>query len=797
MSEKSSKGKQKSMKGKGKGKPNNKSNTDGERQGKAVNISGSVLKMKVEGGDLFEPSDHDGDESPVPKQDGMDNLAYTMMLVHKAADKLLQESEKLRVENRDGIADMTNRVDGIEIRMGSDTGSMMSQASLGSPTASMMTMGSVRSSASGMEGNGGMTQMLTNSGMTHMVRLEKYQQNFEKFSRDMAQDLHKTTDIHGDVHEKRVESVSIIKGAGKKKTHHFLWTQNDRLMCFGFLPTDLYGWKKNYLELVTLFFVMMSVLLIVVQSYPAFDPHCVSEYVEFGQAVLGNYTNRTIYTCHTSNHNEEVTGYFEIFYIQLALVLWFTVEYFLRFMAVRPNWKVHRPYSAKEYWKSKLAHVCSFMTMIDLLSISPFYIERMIIASGGDPSGAGSVLTVLRVIRILRVFKMTKSNQTLTDLFAAFRIIADDMIVILVLLITMMTLLSTGMYYAERGVEHATRYDGEVWFDTIMDTFYWCAITLTSVGYGDVRPSTRPGRVIAAFSAIMSVLVINLPIAIIIMSFDEVYRIRRGRELRATLVTKRLFKWVDRAKMATEKAKHPRKHDVKVKKDQQANADRAKARADAADLADDSESRPVTPAVLATLTLRVVGMEPGEGLTLKQLTRKSRQIERDKRRKRRDEAMRTMKRLILNPGTSTREMANGIYNGQEHYLASKYFTIWEDRTLAGRKVREKIALGAIKTLVNNTEGTLHQQQKNATLKWMKSSKGVVSIKKKKAKKAAKSSFGDMRMRSSNKRGKSSSFGAAHGMKRQGRPTIGLAFGKIHIDRSLSDMGSSSESEYDN
>ena len=44
----------------------------------------------------------------------------------------------------------------------------------------------------------------------------------------------------------------------------------------------------------------------------------------------------------------------------------------------------------------------------------------------------------------------------------------------------------------------------------------------------------------------MSVLLVNFPMAIIIMSFDEVYKIRKGREERAALVVDRLFKWSDR-----------------------------------------------------------------------------------------------------------------------------------------------------------------------------------------------------------------------------------------------------------
>lgn len=699
------------------------------------------------------------------------------MLVRKATDKLLEENEKLRTDHRDGIADMTKRVDGIEIRMGSETASM-SQPSLGSPSESEHTLGSMNGDAHHNP-----------NGKMDLERIQKYQENREKFARDMNNDLHQQTSINGDVHGKRVESVTIIKGGHGRKERHFFWTQSDRRMCWGLLPINVFGWKKYYLELVTLIFVMFSVLLIIVQSFPEYDPHCIPEHIPVDDSNITIATNATkrIYICNTNNHNKEAKAYHTIFYIQFALVVWFTMEYIVRFMAVRPNWKVHRPYTGMEFWSAKLTHVCSFMTMIDLLSISPFYIERLLEASGGSAGGAGTILTVLRVIRILRVFKMTKSNQTLTDLFAAFRIIAEDMLIIVVLLITVMTLLSTAVYYCERDVEHFERFEGEIWFNSILDSYYWTSVTITSVGYGDVVPRTRGGRVVAGITSILSVLVINLPIAIIIISFDEVYRIRRGREIRASLVTERLFKWVDRAKIATEKAKHPRKHDVQIRK-----ADRERRQKAAED--GKSDDGP-------TLTLRVAGLEGtdqdgSKGLTMKQLTRRSRQIERAKQRKRRSDAKRFMTRLILNPGTSTREMSNNVYNGQEHYLASKYFTAWEDRTRKGRADRDKEALDAIRGLVNATDGTLHQHHKDSAIKWMnvaKMNQAATVLKAGKKRKTKSMTLKDMRIKSTNIRRRASSFGKTHGLV-GGRPSVGLAFGKIHIEKGVSDLSDDLDSD---
>lgn len=184
--------------------------------------------------------------------------------------------------------------------------------------------------------------------------------------------IHHTTDIGWHIETKRVESTHIIKGGAIKDKKRFCWTGNDRKMFFGLLPVNIAPGKKKVLESMTLFFVVVSVLLIIIQSYPAFDPHCIPEWRapssdddDGGGTVLKRY-----YSCSSRNKNTNATGYYEMFYAQTGLVVWFTIEYALRFLAVRPSWKVKRPYSRKDFMAAKVKHVLSFMTVIDFLAIS-------------------------------------------------------------------------------------------------------------------------------------------------------------------------------------------------------------------------------------------------------------------------------------------------------------------------------------------------------------------------------------------------------------------------------------------
>jgi len=209
----------------------------------------------------------------------------------------------------------------------------------------------------------------------------------------------------------------------------------------------------------------------------------------------------------------------------------FTLEYVLR-VATTPNYK---------------KFFLSFMNTIDLLAILPFYIELVFIEVASDTDDAIlSDLDSFRILRLLRVFRVFKIARYLTwvDMFlVAMKNSLSALMMLLFIIVIAMVTFSSFMYYAERGtydVHNAfyVRVDGtKSPFQSIPECFWWCIITMTTVGYGDVFPITHVGKIIAALTSIMGIFFLAIPITVISTNFNKEYEIaqRKQAELRAKM----------------------------------------------------------------------------------------------------------------------------------------------------------------------------------------------------------------------------------------------------------------------
>ena len=187
--------------------------------------------------------------------------------------------------------------------------------------------------------------------------------------------------------------------------------------------------------------------------------------------------------------------FLEIF--EIISIAIFTIEYLLRLWTAQILFKEKKhPY---------LSYIFSFMAIIDLLAILPFYIPFII------PFNL-LYLRMIRMLRLLRVFKLNRYNNSMHFIYKVLKKEKDILITTLFISTILLLLASSIMYYVENGAQPDK-------FPNILASMWWAVATLTTVGYGDVYPVTIIGKLLSGFIAILGIGLVALPTGIISSGF--------------------------------------------------------------------------------------------------------------------------------------------------------------------------------------------------------------------------------------------------------------------------------------
>jgi len=173
--------------------------------------------------------------------------------------------------------------------------------------------------------------------------------------------------------------------------------------------------------------------------------------------------------------------------LEWAFTILFTIEYALRLASVR------RP----------LRYACSFYGIVDLLSIIPTYLTLLPI---GAETRSLLLIRALRLLRIFRVLKLARYVGEASELRSALQASQAKIFVFLWTVLVLVLVVGAAMYLIE-GPEHG--------FTSIPTSVYWAIVTMTTVGYGDIAPSTVAGQVLASLLMITGYGIIAVPTGIV------------------------------------------------------------------------------------------------------------------------------------------------------------------------------------------------------------------------------------------------------------------------------------------
>ena len=201
--------------------------------------------------------------------------------------------------------------------------------------------------------------------------------------------------------------------------------------------------------------------------------------------------------------------------------------------------------------KDRVKYFFSFWGLVDLISILPTYLMIMNLTA----LQGSKVLRVLRVVRVLRVLKMARiALQRISESLETSNPILTNLKIYFIALFSVVMISSTLMYYVEGNLYSAealatgqAALDAQIaanplpadappeaskfmpldpisgnpipedkrFYTSIPAAMWWCIVTLTTTGYGDMFPLTFGGRVIAGVTMLLGLVLFGILLNIV------------------------------------------------------------------------------------------------------------------------------------------------------------------------------------------------------------------------------------------------------------------------------------------
>lgn len=190
--------------------------------------------------------------------------------------------------------------------------------------------------------------------------------------------------------------------------------------------------------------------------------------------------------------------YFEWF--ELVSVVVFTIEYVLRVWVCTESKQFARPVVGR------LRYMVTWGAIIDLLAILPFFLRFA-------PFDLRAIRS-LRLLRLFRLLKLGRYSRSMTILVDVLKGKKEQIVLAILAVFIVLAGSASLIYFIERNAqpEH---------FGSIPQALWWSVVTLTTVGYGDIYPTTVLGKLLGGLISLLGIGLIALPAGILASGFQE------------------------------------------------------------------------------------------------------------------------------------------------------------------------------------------------------------------------------------------------------------------------------------
>nr|XP_060618249.1 potassium voltage-gated channel subfamily V member 2 [Anolis sagrei ordinatus] len=205
-------------------------------------------------------------------------------------------------------------------------------------------------------------------------------------------------------------------------------------------------------------------------------------------------------------------------HVETFCIAFFTLEYILRLIST-PD----------------LRHfVTSALNAVDLIAVLPLYIQVFLehfvedlprgqgsshehdIEKVGRVGKVGQVLRIMRLMRIFRILKLARHSTGLRAFGFTLRQCYQQVGCLLLFIALGIFAFSAMVYTVEHDVSSTN-------FTSIPHAWWWAAVSISTVGYGDMCPETHLGRLFAFLCIAFGIILNGMPISVLYNKFSDYY----------------------------------------------------------------------------------------------------------------------------------------------------------------------------------------------------------------------------------------------------------------------------------
>lgn len=248
------------------------------------------------------------------------------------------------------------------------------------------------------------------------------------------------------------------------------------------------------IAIISVMVIVVSILIFCLETLPDFRSE-----KELREQVAYQY--------HPSNGNITIPGsspfHDPFFLVETMCICWFSFELVMRFSCS----------------PSKMYFFKDVMNIIDFFAIIPYFVTlgtELAKSKGATPSMSLAIIRVIRLVRVFRIFKLSRHSKGLQILGQTLKASLRELALLIFFLFIGVIIFSSAVYFAEVDNEKTA-------FTSIPEAFWWAVVTMTTVGYGDMYPTTVGGKLVGSMCAIAGVLTISLPVPVIVSNFSYFY----------------------------------------------------------------------------------------------------------------------------------------------------------------------------------------------------------------------------------------------------------------------------------